>query len=229
VAGHRAEDVQTEARRLGLRCVVNHRYDEGMFTSFQAGVRAVPGDATGFFVLPVDCALVRPESVGRLARAAQGSCAAAIYPTCGGVRGHPPLISTGLSDEILADRSPNGLRGVLERHAERTVDVETDDPGILRDMDGDDDVAPARRYAARETVPDDAGCEELLRRQLVPPQVVEHCRAVAAVAQTIGAALNGRGQYLCLSLLRAGALLHDVARTEANHAEAGASLLDDLG
>ena len=94
VSGYRAEEVAAEAAAAGARSVLNPRYEEGMFSSVQAGAAAVPAGRR-FFVLPVDCPLVRPETVGRLARAAEADGAPVALPVHGGLPGHPPLLGAG--------------------------------------------------------------------------------------------------------------------------------------
>lgn len=75
----------------------------------------------------------------------------------------------------------------------------------------------------------DALCERLLAAAETPEPVRAHTRAVAALAERIGEALAAKGYALDLPLLRAAALLHDVARTEPMHAETGGEWLRALG
>ena len=90
VTGHRAGEVRAAARGLGVRVALNERYPEGMYTSVQAGVAATPG--ADVFLLPVDTPLVRPETIGRLARAHAESRADVVQPVHHGRPGHPPLL-----------------------------------------------------------------------------------------------------------------------------------------
>ena len=53
--------------------------------------------------------------------------------------------------------------------------------------------------------------------------------AVASLAAALAAALNEREQCLCVPLVVAAALLHDIARAEPRHAAAGADLVGSLG
>lgn len=243
VTGHRGDEVAPVAARVGAVPVPNLRFDDGMYSSVQAGVAALAAGVTRFFLLPADVPLVRPETVGRLARAA-GSPAgpAAGQSTAGGVAGpavvfpafrestgHPPLISAALRDEILGGRPAGGLRELLMRHSASSLLLEVDDPGVLLDADTQDDLARLRERAAGEDLPDEARCLELLREHGTPEEVVSHSRAVAAVAAALAAALNERGRHLCEPLVAAGALLHDVARDQPRHAEAGAEVLGRLG
>jgi CTP:molybdopterin cytidylyltransferase MocA len=228
VTGHRGEDVGAAAAALGARSVHNPRYADGMFTSVQAGAAAVAA-GRGFFLLPVDCPLVRPETVGRLAREGAVSGAAVAVPVCGGAPGHPPLLAPALRAEILAARPAGGLRELLAARPERVVPVEVDDPGVLDDADTPADLQALRARAALEKLPSRHRCLELLRQHGADDALVEHCLAVAAVAGALAAALNERRQHLCVPLVEAAALLHDVVRARPRHAAAGAELLMRIG
>ncbi len=72
-------------------------------------------------------------------------------------------------------------------------------------------------------------CERLLDAAGTPEPVRAHARAVAARAEELAAALKEHGYALDAALLRAAALLHDVARTETEHARTGAAWLRALG
>ncbi len=109
--------------------------ETGMYGSIQAGVRSLPGDVAAFFLLPGDMPLVRAETLRLLADQWQAKPGCILYPCHQGRRGHPPLIPVDLIPEILAQRPANGLRGLLARHAERSREVECQDPGVLRDLD----------------------------------------------------------------------------------------------
>lgn len=66
------------------------------------------------------------------------------------------------------------------------------------------------------------------------PNILRHSELVARVALFIGRRLNKHGQNLDLALVEAGALLHDIAKTECletkqNHAHSGGELVRALG
>ncbi len=57
-----------------------------------------------------------------------------------------------------------------------------------------------------------------------------HCRAVARVAERISSAVNAvSSPPLDIDLVRVAALLHDIAKGQSNHAQAGAMRLKNLG
>jgi molybdenum cofactor cytidylyltransferase len=139
VTGHGAPGVGTVAEALGARAVHNPDHLQGMFTSVQAGARALAAEVEAFFVLPMDCPLVRPEILDQLLRhrGQLGPAAdfAILHPTCCGRRGHPPLIAVRYRRELTAADEPQGLHGFLQRHATDEHDVEVHDLSILIDMD----------------------------------------------------------------------------------------------
>jgi molybdenum cofactor cytidylyltransferase len=213
----------------GVCYVVNQDFDEGMYSSIRCGVRALPADVRGFFLHPVDCALVRSETLGLLARSAGEPVNSVVYPVHDAQRGHPPLVPAALREEILAEEPQGGLEELLLRAGSQAVEVPVDDPNVLLDMD---DVAAYERLAvlaARERVPAPVACRELLARLETPAPVVAHSAAVADVACRLGTALQASGVGLDRRLLQASGLLHDIARSAPAHAEAGADLLDAEG
>jgi putative nucleotidyltransferase with HDIG domain len=72
-------------------------------------------------------------------------------------------------------------------------------------------------------------CLSILRTNGTPDHVIRQCLAVADAASRIGRALLDAGVPLDVELIAASALLHDISRTEAQHARTGAELLRKLG
>jgi len=229
VLGFGAERVAPLLDAQGVSWVVNHDFEDGMYSSIRCGVRALPRDVRAFFVHPVDCALVRSETLGSLARSAHESATSVVYPVHDAARGHPPLLPAALRAAILAEEPEGGLQELLASGEAGARDVPVDDPNVLLDMD---DAAAYERLAAlaaRERVPAPAACRELLARHGTPAPVVAHSWAVADAARRLGAALQISGMCLDLRLLEAAGLLHDIVRASPAHAAAGADLLDAEG
>ena len=73
-----------------------------------------------------------------------------------------------------------------------------------------------------------------MRQHRMLPHILRHSELVASVALLIARNLNSYGQNLDLALVEAGALLHDIAKTECletkeNHAHSGGILVRALG
>jgi len=226
VTGKRGEEVAEATRAAGGTPVHNPDYEQGMFSSVRAGVAALPDDVDGFFTLPADIPLVRPETVDRLADAWERTRPAVLYPRFRGERGHPPLIARALIPEILAHDGAGGLRRVLERHETDAQDLDVADFGTVHDLD-----VPADYELARTLVgtgyPCEAECLQLYDMYGVPREVAGHCRAVARVAEVLAARLNRRSgaPALDLPMIRGAALTHDIGKGGRHHEIVGAQRL----
>jgi len=229
VLGFGAGCVAPLLRAHGVRYVLNHDFEDGMYSSVRCGVRALPAGARAFFVHPVDCALVRSETIGLLSRSAGEPGASVVYPVHDAERGHPPLVRAELRAAILTDEPEGGLHELLERVESGAADVPVDDPNILNDMDDAGAYARLDRLAARERIPGAEECRELLDRRGTPAPVRAHSLTVADIARRLGSALRESGVCLDLRLLEAAGVLHDIARAARAHAEAGAAVLDAEG
>lgn len=228
VTGYRGTEVAAEATRLGLTPVHNPDYETGMFSSVRAGLTALPQGTVRVCIIPVDVPLFRAATVRRLlARAQEPDTPPLLYPVFMGERGHPPLIAASVVPEVLAHHGEGGLRQALAPFAFEEIAVA--DAAILADMDTPNQYASLCALAERLDCPTPAEAEALLAIQGVPPQGLAHGRGVAAVAMALGRALNDAGLDLDISLIKASALLHDVAKGQPHHEAAGGQLLDALG
>jgi putative nucleotidyltransferase with HDIG domain len=230
VAGHRASDVCRAIEPLNVRRVINSEYQKGMFTSVLAGLRALPDQCRAFFVHPVDIPLVRPRTVQRLARAVKDSPAVVVYPTFGSRRGHPPAIRTCLVPSIMQWSGAGGLKACLQHHEADSLELPVVDEAILLDLDTPGDYDRMQRRLIAEGLPSGKECRVLMEQmQILPSPIADHCRAVSRVALQLAQALEATGASIDIELVHTAALLHDIARTRKNHAQAGAQLLASHG
>jgi molybdenum cofactor cytidylyltransferase len=58
-----------------------------------------------------------------------------VYPCNNLRRGHPPIISTELIDDILSYEEPGGLRRILVKYEAEAMDLELEDESIFIDID----------------------------------------------------------------------------------------------
>jgi putative nucleotidyltransferase with HDIG domain len=227
VLGNRGEELRPIAERCGARCVHNARWYEGMYSSIVAGAQSLPRSALGVFVLPADVPLVRPATVRQLAAAFAARPDSVIYPVFEGERGHPPLIARPILDEA-AGGAPGPLSALLVAHQARAIEVLVPDLAIHLDMDTPSDFDALRVLASRREIPTPAECECLFTSPPVRKGIVRHSRKVAEVAGQIADALVKTGLEINPELVRAAALLHDLAKGQPKHAEAAAEALRAL-
>ncbi|MGH2492035.1 MAG: nucleotidyltransferase family protein [Candidatus Limnocylindria bacterium] len=124
-----------------VRPLENPDPSRGMFSSIQIGVATANGDA--LLVLPGDMPYVRPETV-RAVIAKYRERGAIVSPRYKGKRGHPVVMPLSLRDEIAATPATGNLHEVIRRHPGEPVDLEVNDPGVVRDVDTPADLEPKR-------------------------------------------------------------------------------------
>jgi molybdenum cofactor cytidylyltransferase len=107
----------------------------GMGASLAAGIAALPSDATAAFVFLGDMPAIPVAILPLLAHALSGGAAA---PVVGGRRGHPVLFHASLFGDLERLRGDEGARRLLAGLGTRVALVETDDEGVLFDVDTED-------------------------------------------------------------------------------------------
>lgn len=225
VVGHRANELFPVLERLGVKTIVNPNFSEGMFSSVSAGVKSLNPEVLGFFLLPVDNPIVSRQTLETLQSSFFSTEFGIFYPSHKGVRGHPPLISRRYVDKVLAWNKPGGMRALLEQYEHDALDVQVVDPGILLDMDTVEDYHKMLIYCGDSRIPSEEECHAIIKRANTPVKVVNHCKRVAQLSCAMGSCLFRSGCQINLELIRAAALLHDLAKGESHHALVGARML----
>jgi uncharacterized protein len=83
-----------------------------------------------------------------------------------------------------------------------------------------------------EQLPSKRKALKLLSEAGCPPAVIEHCKAVAALAVKIAKTCEKKGLNVDVQLVEIGALLHDIGRSRThsvNHAVVGMEIAESLG
>jgi molybdenum cofactor cytidylyltransferase len=139
LTGYRGHDIAQALKNREVTFVKNPKYELGMFTSVQEGVRALQPAIEAFFMIPVDIPLVKSETIKSLINEYNQNLGKIIYPVFGGRRGHPPLIPGNLVPVIVQWSKDGNLRDVLNSYSNLAFEVEVNDKGILIDIDTLDD------------------------------------------------------------------------------------------
>jgi CTP:molybdopterin cytidylyltransferase MocA len=230
VAGYRKELIIPVIEGAGARAAVNEKYEEGMFSSVIAGISAMESEPQGFLVLPADIPLVRAATIRSLVSRFMEGKNRILAPSFRGSKGHPPLISAELKEELTGYAGENGLKGALEQLKSDIMKVEVPDGNILFDVDDPADYGEMKERWKRREIPSQPECEALM--DLMPgmdERTRQHCREVARVADGIAGSLNKAGAGLDREIVLAAALLHDLARGKPNHAREAARLVREAG
>jgi molybdenum cofactor cytidylyltransferase len=143
VTGHKPEELEGVLSRYKVKVVHNPRYEEGMTTSFQAGLRAVDADAA-FLVLGDQVGLTRCLLSAMVQAMVDGGDAQIVSPRYGERRGHPVLFRRSLFGEILSLGPGESLRDVVARHEDGHRYVEGDVWTVI-DMDTPEEYEAAKK------------------------------------------------------------------------------------
>jgi len=135
VLGADAEGIRTELKLGPETIVVNENWRRGQLSSIQAAIRNLPEGATGGLLLcPVDHPLITLRLVSQLIAEFDSSNKSIVLPTHLGRRGHPVIFRSSLYDELLTASPEVGARQVVWAHPDQVVEVETDEAGVLLNL-----------------------------------------------------------------------------------------------
>jgi molybdenum cofactor cytidylyltransferase len=127
------------------RIVFNPGFEEGeMLSSIQVGLEEVKPRTGAVLIGLGDQPQVQKRSVKLVMDEYVKNKASLVVPSFQMRRGHPWLVTRAYWDEILSMGPDNTLRNFLNRHSSEIRYVETNDPGILKDLDTPEEYLKSR-------------------------------------------------------------------------------------
>lgn len=250
VTGHESTRIESVCQALGVQTVHNPAYAQGMFSSVQAGLRAIdsaalPDKSGAVLITPVDAALVLPRTIRSLVRQwtqdrQERDAERLLIPSFLGKGGHPLLLPAPHRSAVLdwAGTVENeGLRGYMRAlPATDLARVPVPDAGLLCDLDTPDDLLRAEEFLAATHGRSAPTLHEAWQAVLsadLPEETVAHSRLVALNAHRVWRCLTMDSACPAASLpptlpLCAG-LLHDIARSSPDHARKGGEIVRAFG
>ncbi len=139
VLGASASQIREALAGRAVALVDNARWPEGMSTSVKAGLSAVCPDTEGVLFVLGDQPGLRTEHIHALIEAFAASTADIIYPTFGGRRGNPVLMSRVTFPALQELAGDQGGRALISSGRFETLAVEVEDAGVLVDIDTPED------------------------------------------------------------------------------------------
>ncbi|MDP6565806.1 MAG: molybdopterin-binding/glycosyltransferase family 2 protein [Alphaproteobacteria bacterium] len=145
VTGHQADQVKAVLAPYDIPMVDNPAFAEGLSTSMQAGLAALPEDADGAVVLLGDMPRIGAHHIDRLIAAFNPVEGQAIcVPTHGGKRGNPVLFARRYFAEMQEVAGDVGAKHLIGLHEDQVAEVAMDDDGIFLDIDTPDALVAIR-------------------------------------------------------------------------------------
>jgi molybdenum cofactor cytidylyltransferase len=139
VVGRDGELIREALRDHLVQFVENPDLDSDMLGSIRCGLRALPTICDGILVAVGDQPGILGELVGEMIRSFRSGNSRIVVPDFEGRRGHPVLLSTQYREELLHRHDGNGLRGLLDAHAEEVLQMAVTSRSVIEDMDTPDD------------------------------------------------------------------------------------------
>lgn len=132
VLGHQAEEIlPLISQSPRLKCVLNPRYELGQTSSFKAGLAATDPNSKGFMLLPADMPFIETDTIDELIHVFFKKSPLILVPCFRDRRGHPPVFSARLKDELMGLEDDTPLSDVLHKHATDVLELPLEEEGIV--------------------------------------------------------------------------------------------------
>lgn len=140
VVGYREDAVREALADFDVEIITNDDWEDGQSSSLRLGVeRAREGDWSATVFGLGDMPFVRSATVDLLVEGYLEDLGAIVAPAYDGSRGNPTLFGHEYYEDLAAVTGDTGGRPVLWS-ADDVAVIETDDPGVLRDVDVREDL-----------------------------------------------------------------------------------------
>jgi molybdenum cofactor cytidylyltransferase len=139
VTGAFRDELLPVISRLPVTHCHNSRYEQGMLSSVQCSMRNVPATMDAVMIFLGDQPAIPGEVAGKLILEYSKSDKGIIIPVYKGRRGHPLLIDGKYRKIIGKLNHAVGLRDLLHKYPEDILEVNVEMPGILKDIDTEED------------------------------------------------------------------------------------------
>jgi 4-nitrophenyl phosphatase len=135
VLGCQAEAARAALGERPVQIVMNWRWQEGMSTSAQVGLTALPPETEAAVFLQCDQPLITADLLRVLVARFEEGDASIVHPIHAGQRSTPVLFSRRLFAELAVVTGDEGGRSLITRHPDKVATVEITDPNVLADID----------------------------------------------------------------------------------------------
>ena len=136
VIGHESEKVHGKIQNMPVKVVFNPNYKQGMLTSAQCGVQALPDCADAFALMLVDQPFITSDLINCVVEAYKESDKGIALPSYNYRRGHPAIFNRRYASDILSlDAESGGIRSLFKKNADDIQYVIVDTNRVLKDID----------------------------------------------------------------------------------------------
>lgn len=121
------------------KVVLNERYESGMTSSIQVGLRAASPETEGYMICLGDQPLIKTDHYNQIIRAFEENLKsnpnAIVIPSFEGQNGNPVIFSTSYFKAILTHPESEGCKKIVQQNRSHLYRVELASNSILKDID----------------------------------------------------------------------------------------------
>ena len=141
VIGANRREIEAELKNYKGDVIINHFFERGQLSSIIAGLEKIRGDkkVKGFLVCLVDHPLPKAATMKKIVQQFTKNKKLIALPKYQSAHGHPILFSSALIDELTNASMEIGARQVVWNHSQDIWEVETNDEGVIANIDTPDD------------------------------------------------------------------------------------------
>ncbi|NNG65913.1 nucleotidyltransferase family protein [Caldanaerobacter subterraneus] len=134
ISGKEVEFCNLMARKHNIIHVYNEEWHLGMGYTLKKGIENLPKDIDGFAIVLGDMPFIKPETMNLLIEEFF-NYKDIVVPVFNGRKGHPPIFPLKYAEEMKKVCKDIGAREIIKKYQNRVRLVETNDVGILLDID----------------------------------------------------------------------------------------------
>lgn len=135
ITGSESEKMVFATGKLPVQHCLNRNYKRGMLSSVKCGFKSLPLSCGAAMVFLGDQPMINVLSINAVIEGYKNTDKGIVVPVYRGKRGHPLLVDMKYRNEIDGLDEKEGLRAILSMFHEDVLEVQVNDPGILRDID----------------------------------------------------------------------------------------------
>jgi molybdenum cofactor cytidylyltransferase len=140
VLGADSEAIKTQLNWFKGKTVINEEWKRGQLSSILAGLHAVDHeDLDGVLVWPVDRPLVSEHLIVGMLHQFWTKHKQIVVPVFSGQRGHPVLVGKSLLEDLEKAPMDIGARTVLWDHPNDVLEYQTEEEGVVINIDSAED------------------------------------------------------------------------------------------
>lgn len=150
VLGYEKERIKNAVDTDGFMVIENENWQQGLSSSLKSGINAAPPEVSGYLFFLGDMPLISSDIIKDVLNRADAGFSI-VAPSYRGKRGFPVYLSRQWEDDLLTEISGDkGAREIIRKHPDQLGLINTEDRGVIMDLDEKSDLSEIRSYLLEE-------------------------------------------------------------------------------